>query len=237
MESQECVTPESRVCKDCGIEKPITCFYKKSREGQFFTSCKECVSNQTKLRNSDPEKKRRRAEQSALRRVEKKAEIKQYMANYYQQNREKVLARCNEYRERPEVKERETVRQKMYYAARSAEIQARRKVAIEADPSRRVRFNEYLKQHYKANKSHYYYKTGKRRAVKFAATPMWADLDAIKRIYLLAEKLSVETGIKHHVDHVIPLQGKNVCGLHVENNLQVIPAKQNLSKANKLIEG
>lgn len=235
MESQECVAPESRVCKDCGVEKPRTEFYRKGNTGRFFTSCKECCKARDKanyLKNREV-----KLVKCAVRRSEKKTEIKQYMADYYLKNREAVLVRCNEYRQRKEVKERERERQKMYYAARSAEIQDKRRAAIEAEPDRKNRFNQYLKKHYADNKAYYIAKVGKRRAVKVSATPQWASQEAIRKIYLMAEKISLETGIKHHVDHVIPLRGKTVSGLHVEYNLQVIPATQNRKKANKLLEG
>lgn len=75
--------------------------------------------------------------------------------------------------------------------------------------------------------------TAKRRATKKNATPFWADLEAIRQIYLECQKVSEETGIKHEVDHIIPLQGKNVSGLHVHYNLQILPAEQNRQKSNK----
>lgn len=73
----------------------------------------------------------------------------------------------------------------------------------------------------------------KRRAKLLNATPVWADFGAIQIEYDLADWCSKATGIKYHVDHVVPLQGKTVCGLHVPNNLQVIPAKDNQVKHNK----
>jgi hypothetical protein len=56
-----------------------------------------------------------------------------------------------------------------------------------------------------------------------------------KEAYSLAALRYKYTGIKWHVDHVIPLCGKEVCGLHVWNNLAVIPASENLSKGNKIL--
>ena len=67
-----------------------------------------------------------------------------------------------------------------------------------------------------------------RRSVKLRAIPKWSDLNKIKEIYKNCPK-------GYHVDHIIPLQGKNVCGLHIENNLQYLTAEQNIAKGNKLI--
>ena len=66
------------------------------------------------------------------------------------------------------------------------------------------------------------------------ATPSWANKESIKEIYQLAAKLTESTGIMHEVDHIVPLKGKTVCGLHVPWNLQVLAAKDNLSKSNKV---
>lgn len=72
-----------------------------------------------------------------------------------------------------------------------------------------------------------------RRGFLKKAQPQWADTGKIQEFYLIASKLTKETGISHHVDHIIPLLGKQVSGLHVETNLQVIPAHENQVKSNK----
>ncbi|MGO4337858.1 hypothetical protein AB4037_23360 [Labrys sp. KB_33_2] len=72
-----------------------------------------------------------------------------------------------------------------------------------------------------------------RRATKLRATPSWADLSAIKALYSNARRITAETGIPHHVDHIYPLKCDWCCGLHVENNLQILEGKKNLSKGNR----
>lgn len=82
--------------------------------------------------------------------------------------------------------------------------------------------------------------TGKRRAYvrnyqakKLNATPVWADLERIKHKYEFARMMEKYTANKYHVDHIVPLQGESVCGLHVVNNLQILLAGDNQSKGNK----
>lgn len=64
------------------------------------------------------------------------------------------------------------------------------------------------------------------------ATPAWADFDAIRLFYDEARRISERTGIPHEVDHIIPVQGRSVCGLHVHTNLRIIPAGENSRKHN-----
>jgi hypothetical protein len=72
----------------------------------------------------------------------------------------------------------------------------------------------------------------KRRAMKMQRTPAWADEAAIREVYERAQAISRETGIQHHVDHEIPLQGRLVSGLHVHNNLQILTGSENSKKRN-----
>jgi hypothetical protein len=74
-----------------------------------------------------------------------------------------------------------------------------------------------------------------RKSAKLQRTPLWLtefDRLKIKCYYQVASMRSRESGQNWHVDHIIPLQGENVCGLHVPNNLQIIPAIENMRKNN-----
>ncbi len=76
----------------------------------------------------------------------------------------------------------------------------------------------------------------RRRIAKINRTPKWLTEDdhwVIEQAYELASMRAVLFGFSWHVDHIIPLQGTNVSGLHVPNNIQVIPGVINLRKTNK----
>ena len=62
------------------------------------------------------------------------------------------------------------------------------------------------------------------------SSPIWRDRAKIRAIYAERDRLIKETGIEHHVDHEIPLNGTDVCGLHVHNNLKPITADENIRK-------
>lgn len=77
-----------------------------------------------------------------------------------------------------------------------------------------------------------------RRASIINAKPKWfSEFDEFvvtEASNLVSSRLKA-TGIVWHVDHMIPLRAKNVCGLHLANNIQVIPAKLNASKRNNMV--
>lgn len=100
-------------------------------------------------------------------------------------------------------------------------------------------YRKYRKIYRSINKDKINALNAKRRADKLQATPNWLtkeELQQIEELYEIAQAFKLYTGDAYHVDHIVPLQGKNVCGLHVPWNLQVIPAKENLSKHNKLLD-
>lgn len=68
---------------------------------------------------------------------------------------------------------------------------------------------------------------------KINAVPRWADAEKIKAVYRESARLSRETGVQHHVDHVVPLQSKLVCGLHWHENLAILSAVDNVRKGNR----
>lgn len=149
---------------------------------------------------------------------------------YFDNNRDSVLAKSRE-----------------YYANNTEKCNAATKRWGDHNPDRSkaryVRYNrrhetkirEYRRRHRLQNMAADAAKTARRRSAKRDATPSWLTDQHILEIlefYKRAERLTVETGVKYHVDHIVPLRGKLVRGLHVPWNLQVISAADNLRKRN-----
>ena len=145
-----------------------------------------------------------------------KEKLKAYKKAWHEANREIRNAKNKAWREANRDKEK-----------------ARAKARYEAD---KEKSHARVKAWYEANRGKLNAKIAKRKAAKKHRTPGWLtkeDLGKIKEFYKEAQKRKEETGEEWHVDHIIPLQGENISGLHVPDNLQVIRAKDNLSKANR----
>ena len=122
---------------------------------------------------------------------------------------------------------------KLYYAKNREKFRQRHKKYREAN--REVCNARSTASHLKRQKAEpevYAARNAARLAAKLERTPKWADKKAIAEFYEEARRLTEETGVEHDVDHIIPLRGKLVSGLHVENNLQVITASENRKKKN-----
>ena len=65
-------------------------------------------------------------------------------------------------------------------------------------------------------------------------TPLWVNKQELEEFYMESARLTKETGVLHEVDHIVPLQGETVSGLHVPWNLQILTRSANRSKGNKL---
>lgn len=149
---------------------------------------------------------------------------KDYSSKYKSQNRELVEAYRNNYigLYLEKTKDKRLAWQRNY---RETHIEERKSYD-----------REYHKTRYKDQKEVYAEKSARRRCNKISATPSWLDDEHKKRlrsIYKACKNVTERSGKIHHVDHIVPLQGENVCGLHVWWNLRIIPAEMNLSKGNK----
>lgn len=93
-----------------------------------------------------------------------------------------------------------------------------------------------MREYYRTHKEEVRALNARYRAKRLQATPLWTNFDKIKEFYKEARLLTEETGVPHEVDHIYPLQGKTCCGLHIENNLQVITMEENRNKSAKMPE-
>lgn len=218
-----------KVCGKCKVSKPVHEFYKrtKSKDG-LCHKCKQCATEYTKQyieKNKQKVSDRQKKYYALTLEKQKKYAVEYYIKNkeqaleksffYYRQNRDKILEKRNKNKELYNKRSND-----YYHQNKDKCAEARKKWA------QKNRFRLTAKQNYR-------YTSQKKR------TPLWLteeDLQKISDMYERAAQLSALTGIKHHVDHIIPLQGKTVSGLHVPQNLQVLDYIENIRKKNKYDE-
>lgn len=180
---------------------------------------------------------RSQREASARWYVEHPEEARASARRSYAKHIDKARARANEYGS-AHAKERAERAAKW----REANPDRVKELALEERRRRKERWDKFLEQErlryrraFGTDPGKYAAKGAARRCAKLRATPPWCDLAAIADIYRLARKLTEETGIEHDVDHIIPLRGKNVCGLHIPINLQILTSTENRKKFNRLV--
>ena len=139
---------------------------------------------------------------------------KRYQAAYYQKNKQRLHESNKQW-----VKNNPEKFSKIQSKSSKKNIERRR---------------EYARKHRAENPSLYNFYCRTRQAKQCNATPKWANYEAIKVKYKERNTMSKVKGLAYNVDHIVPLQGENVCGLHVPWNLQIITADENIAKSNSL---
>lgn len=200
---------KGRPCKKCGGTTRYT------SSSNCVPCQKESMSNRAKDNPESHKNYQKRYRQTH------DQSLKEKQKSYYNENREYILNRNREYYH--SNKEQILSQKKEYYLDNKDAILKSQNSAESKERKRQWRKNNLDKD---AAKS------AKRRAS--TNVPQWADLDKIRDVYAWAKLATAVTGVEHHVDHIVPLQGKSVSGLHVENNLQVLPWWENLEKSNKI---
>lgn len=204
-----------KTCTKCGCEKALELFpvAKRAKDGRD-TRCKACaVLHAKQYAKANPEKVAAHKRAYQLRdEAGNNARVKAW----HQANRDR--SRTFKKRWRDANLEKARASEKASTLKNHALVLERKKI------------------YQRANKPKWCKYATDRKAAKLRATPSWVDHDAILAVYERCAEITKLTGVKHEVDHIVPLQGELVCGLHVHYNLQPLPMVKNRSKANKLME-
>jgi len=237
----------NKTCTKCGEEKLLS-EYHKAKKGKYgrAATCKACVKSEgaTRWRNSSVERKEKirvRLQEWRKNNPEKhKAQFQRIWAD--PEKRQKRLDLAAEYRKIDPEKKLEA-RRKEYrenpipHLARGAAYRLANSEKVAAVFAKWSKNNpDYFRRHRKANPDQGRRHLATRRAKLLQRTPPWVELDKIKQVYEKASELQTKWGVKLHVDHVVPLQGKKVSGLHCWENLQILLATENQIKHAKFLD-
>lgn len=232
-------------CKCCGIEKPLNMFHtnKLIKDGHF-NQCKDCrseIRRKAYLANRDRELEKNRAwKVSNKQRMSETNKIwkqvnKEYYAAQQKDYRSTRLDMISEYARNwyIENRDRKLHLGRLWYQNNKEYVDTRNRQWRKDNPDK-VRHLARLYRMVNADKCRSF--TAKYRASKLQATPLWLDDGHIQEVldfYTAATMFQVYTGIDYQVDHIVPLQGETVCGLHVPWNLQLLSSFENQSKGNR----
>jgi len=224
-----------KTCRICNIEKPLSEFrLRKSRKGNLVprNECKCCKSKidaEYRAKNREKVLAKKAEYREANRESIREADREKYAAD--ENRRSTVQSRVKLWRKENREQYLETNRQ--YHLDNRDEILLKQaKYRKHNAPKIRKTIQTWeSKNPEKVIATKLRYKA-KRRSTLGKAMPPWADESKIKQIYELAAKRNRE-GTPTHVDHIVPLHGKRVCGLHCEDNLQLLSPEENMRKSNK----
>lgn len=246
-----------KTCACCHKEKPLDAFGRSARyKSGINNRCKACCSAASARSEAkhgpykvDREKSLEAQARFRQRHPDKAAE---YQRRYYEKHKEEIRAKARASEASKANNKRKYEANKEAIIARSAAWQRANKARVNAkNAAWRAKNIEKVTASYKerlartveerrargaawkkANPDKANASTQRRRARKAGATPAWRNEFFIREAYHLAKLRTEATGIKWHVDHIVPLRSPVVCGLHVEQNLQIIPAVVNQVKSN-----
>ena len=185
--------------------------------------CSRLHNRQYYAENRDKELERKR---------QWREENREYARQYYAENRDKAREHFRQYYAENREKKLEYFRQ---YRAENREKELERHRQYREENREKVR--ERIRQHYAENRGMYRANVTKRLAAKLERT--LAHEEELTQFVMeeaaqQANDMEEVFGTPFHVDHMIPMQGRKVSGLHVWYNLQVIPAHLNISKGNRM---
>ncbi len=197
---------DMKACAKCRVEKEDACFGKRGLS--LRSRCRVCRAEDRKLVPTEIKKK-----WQATNKVTRRGKPREQDKTYRALNAETISARIALWASTN--RERRAEQAKLRYTKNKTGILANQKLYAKNNPA-------------KMNAQY-----AKRRAQVKKACPAWAQPEAIASFYVSADALNMLTGEWHEVDHIVPLLSKKVCGLHVENNLQILSKFGNRSKGNR----
>ena len=229
---------ESKICTKCKLSKDIDQFYKHGIH--VDGACKSCINlrqmqynrahaNEAKSRRMLylEKNKYKLAAKSKLYKERNKEKIKEQSKIYHQQNKEKILRRQKISRIKYLEKNRDKVlaRGRLYYQNHKDEFSNNHKKWLKANSTRvKISGKIYRKNNRGAINAY----KAKMQASFYKRIPKWLSKDELEKIRLFY--INCPKG--YHVDHIIPLHGEFVSGLHVLNNLQYLEPAENVRKSN-----